>query len=422
VSVFAPTIRLNALVALLVGTGGAVGAAPVTSPPLLPAPSGPVIAVSTEAQLQAAVRNVGANGTILIAAGTYRLTSTLYFNGTYTGVTIRGATNNRDDVVLVGSGMSNSAYGATPYGIWTGGNVSGITIANLTIRDIYYHPVIFNAGTEAPRVYNVHLINAGQQFLKANPDATGGGVDTGVVEYCVFEYETTAKDSYTNGVDVHTGRNWIVRNNLFKRIQAPAGQLAGPAVIFWNGSQNPVTEGNAFVDCQREIAYGLIERTPYDNVGGVVRNNFIYRGSGVSGDVAIGVGASPNTQVVHNTVLGAASYGSAIEYRFAASTGVVIANNLTDAAITARDGASASVTGNYTRATSALFVAATTGDLHLLPTAAVAIDRGTVLSNCTSDWDGAVRPHGAAADLGADELGAIPPAAPTNVRIIAQTP
>ena len=48
-----------------------------------------------------------------------------------------------------------------------GGNVQGITIANLTIRDLDYHPIIFNGGTQIPRVYNVHLINAGQQFIKA---------------------------------------------------------------------------------------------------------------------------------------------------------------------------------------------------------------------------------------------------------------
>ena len=44
-----------------------------------------------------------------------------------------------------------------PFGIWTGGNVNGITIANLAIRDVYQHPIILNAGTQSPHIYNVHL-------------------------------------------------------------------------------------------------------------------------------------------------------------------------------------------------------------------------------------------------------------------------
>jgi hypothetical protein len=34
------------------------------------------------------------------------------------------------------------------FGIWVGGNVTDVTIANLTIRDIYYHPIIFSTWIE----------------------------------------------------------------------------------------------------------------------------------------------------------------------------------------------------------------------------------------------------------------------------------
>ena len=162
--------------------------------------------VATEPQLQAAVAGLASNTTILIAPGTYTLTSTLYVNGTFANVALRGASGNADDVVLVGPGMTNASYGTVPFGIWSGGNVQGITIANLTIRDLYYHPIIFNGGTQSPRVYNVRLVNAGQQFIKANPDASGAGVNNGVVEYAVIEYDTTSRDYYTNGVDVVADR------------------------------------------------------------------------------------------------------------------------------------------------------------------------------------------------------------------------
>ena len=54
-------------------------------------------------------------------------------NGSFTNVAIRGASGNQNDVVLVGRGMT--VDGGVPFGIRTGGNVTGVTIANLTIRD-----------------------------------------------------------------------------------------------------------------------------------------------------------------------------------------------------------------------------------------------------------------------------------------------
>jgi hypothetical protein len=66
----------------------------------------------------------------------------------------------------------------------------------------------------------------------------------------------------------------------------------------------------------------------------------------VAGDAAIGVNDSPDTKVLHNTIVISGTYPNAIEYRFADTTGVTVANNLTDAAIRARDGATANLVGN----------------------------------------------------------------------------
>jgi len=377
------------------------------------------VSVGSETQLQAAVATLTSNTTILIAPGVYYLTSTLYVNGTFTNVALRGSTGNADDVVLAGPGMTNANYGNVPYGIWTGGNVQGVTIANLTIRDFYYHPIIFNGGTHSPRVYNVRLVNAGQRFIKANPDANNVGADNGVVEYAVIEFESTSRDYYTNGVDVVAGRNWVIRNSLFRNIRAPQGQLAGPAILMWYGTSNSIAEGNTFIDCQREIAFGLIDRgTPHDHVGGIIRNNFIYRHATVAGDVAIGVFDSPNTQVLHNTAVLSGTYPNAAEYRFTGTTGALIANNLFDAAMVARDGATASLAGNYTSASAGLFVNPSVADLHLKSTASVVIDKAPLQANCTTDWDGLTRPTGAAADIGADEFGSQAVAPPSNLRIV----
>ena|SRR5437870_5461470 len=95
-----------------------------------------------------------------------------------------------------------------------------------------------------------------------------------------------------------------------------------------------------------------------------------------------------------------------------------LANNLLAAAIQARDGATGTVTGNYTQASPVLFVNASAGDLHLKSTAAVAIHQAGALSSCPTDWDGQSRPRSGANDIGADEYQSTsPPSAPTNLRI-----
>ena len=175
--------------------GGALGQtldSPCVSAPPLPITGTRTVNVATEAQLQSAMRSLRDGDTILLANGTYNLTNTLYVSNV-NNVTIRGASG-CDNVVLVGRGMDNANYGNVPHGVWS--NARNTVIAHLTIRDIYTHPIIFNAGAQSPHVYNVKLLNAGSQFIKANPHGPADGVDNGVVEYSVFEY--TAGPSVTD--------------------------------------------------------------------------------------------------------------------------------------------------------------------------------------------------------------------------------
>lgn len=291
--------------------------------PPLPSPSGTVVTVSTESALQAAVNSITSGTTILVQPGTYNLTSTLWLNRNVENVAIRGSTNSCDDVLLIGRGMSNASYGNVPHGIWIG-NARNVLVANLTIRDVYYHPIQLdpNAGAQAPRIYNVRLVDAGEQFVKSSARTSGAsGVNDGIVEYSIMEYTTTARSNYTNGVDVHQGASWIVRHNLFRNIRAPAGQLAGPAVLMWNGSRDSIIENNLFLNVQYGIALGLNGSKADDHVGGIVRNNFFHRNGSQSGDVGITINNSANTKVLHNTVIVSGTYSNGIEYRFPATHG-----------------------------------------------------------------------------------------------------
>jgi hypothetical protein len=354
------------------------------------------------------VASLASGTTVLLRPGVYVLTSTLWLDGDVEDVAIRGSTDSCHDAVLVGRGMANADFGGVPHGIWIG-NARRVLVANLTIRDVYHHPIQLDpsAGAQAPRVYNVRMLDAGEQFVKSSAHAQGGpGVADGVVEYSVMEYTTTARSDYTNGVDVHTGARWVVRNNLFRNIRAPEGQLAGPAVLMWNRSADTLVEANLFLNVQYGIALGLDPGRPDDHAGGLVRNNVFHRSSAQSGDVGIVVNNSAGTRVLHNTVILSGTYPNAIEYRFPATTGVDIRHNLTDAAVRQRDGASATVAGNVTGAAPVWFVDADGGDLHLTAAAAAAIDQAAPLADVPLDYDGGPRPWGAAPDVGADELGA----------------
>jgi hypothetical protein len=380
---------------------GDADARPARPAPPLPPPQGTVVAVSTEAALQAAVRSLRSHTTIVVAPGRYVLTSTLSISGPLTNVGIRGATGNSDDVVLVGGGMTNASVGSVPFGIWTGQGVDGVTIANVTIRDFYHHPIIFNAGTDRPHVYNVRLVDAGEQFIKSNPDAAGTGASRGIVEYSIIEFSERGRNDYPKGIDVHGGADWIIRHNLFRNLVAPAGQVMGPGVLIWRGSSGTITEGNTFINCARGIMYGADDHVSPSHRGGIIRNNMFFRAGSQPGDVGILLSDSPATEVLHNTVFVSGTYRTPIEYRYAGTRGVLIANNLVDGVIQARDGGTATLIGNDTRATAGMFVDAAAGDLHL--SAAAAIHRGERLANAGDDWDGDARPADGGVDVGADE-------------------
>lgn len=363
-----------------------------------------VVRVADEPALLRAVRGARSGTTILIAPGRYRLTATLAI-ANVDGLEIRGEGGTRDDVVIEGPGL-RAAKGRVPLdGFWMGG-ARAVTIADLTVRGFPRHGVIMNAGTDAPRLRNVRFVDAGQQFVKANPDSQGRGIRGAVVESSWFEYSTTSVDSYTNGISAIGAEGWLVRHSWFVNMRAPAGQLGGPALLFRGGARDTVVEGNTFVNCQRGVMFGMVDRTPDDHTGGVIRNNMFHRASDESGDVGISLWDAPGGRVLHNTVIVSGTFRAAIDYRFAGTRGVVIANNLTDAPTWAREGATADERGNLENATVSMFVDPARRNLHLLPSAREAIDRAAHLPPelaVTDDWDGDPRPAGSASDIGADE-------------------
>jgi PKD repeat protein len=369
------------------------------------ATQGTVVNVSTVAQLQAAVASLASNTSIVIAPGTYRLSQEMSIRNGVRNVTLRGATSNRDDVVILGSGMNVRGVNI-PLKIE---NAQDVTIANLSIGEAFFHPIQMQgeAGADRIQISNVRLFDAGQQFLKSTVDFSNpNGVDDVIVEHSLIEYTVIGPDhGYTEGIDVHHGARWMIRHNLFRNIHVPANapDRFRPAVLVWSGSRDTTVHGNTFINCERGIIFGLGPQAPFEHghSGGSIYNNFIYRSEPVNADAGISLWDSPGTRVYHNTVIQNGTYPAAIEYRFPGTVNVEIINNLTDGSILRRDGAQGVVHTNYTQADSSFFVNAGAADLHLSAAATLAIDQGASLPQVTDDWDGDLRTG--APDLGADE-------------------
>ena len=385
--------------------------------PPLPAPTGTIVSVSNVQQLHQVIDNIQANTTVLIQPGDYVLNNTLYIQKN--NITIRGNSDRCDQVNLIGKGMEQANYGNVPHGIWT--NAEYLTVQNLTIRDVYFHPIQFDANADSPFIYNVRLLDAGEQFIKGSSGGgLGTGVDNGVVEYTIMAYTQVPPSTdhgggtgYTNGIDIHGGDDWQIRHNLFKNFHTPDGSdhLWNPAILMWNGPSNTLTENNVFIDVDRAIAYGLTNRsTGTDHYGGVIRNNMIFTTPGLytaarraNSDAMIIAWDSPQTRVLHNSILTNLNQRLSIEFRFD-TTGSQARNNLSDADIGDRNGATYSQSGNLTGASPDMFINPTFGDLHLKETATAAIDQVAPSVDAMRDFDHDSRPLGNNADIGADEF------------------
>jgi len=358
---------------------------------------GQVDTVYNVSQLWAAINmaNSTGNRTILIADGVYPIASTAsypYITGS--NLVFRSLSGNRDAVVLTGQGMQ-SVDPLTEIGMSLVGD--NITIADLTIRDVGNHGISTNSDNHF--IHNVKIQDTYEQMIKGT---SGGNFSNNVtVQCCLFEYTAgIGPQWYIGGLDIHEGVDWTVRDNIFRNISSPSISLAEHAVHFWDSSAENIVERNIIYNCDRGIGFGL-GSSP--NTGGIIRNNMIYNdGSGIFDDVGIGLETSPNTQVYNNTIY--IEYQNAIEYRFPATNGVLITNNLTNQAITSRNGGQATLTTNYENALAEWFVDLPQGDLHLVEAIDQVVDQGTDLGSLVlDDLDQLIRPMGLGYDIGTQE-------------------
>jgi hypothetical protein len=362
------------------------------------------VVVSNTAELETAVSNANSGGDkeIVLQAGTYTLTDML---GIWAdGVTVRGQSENRDSVIVQGQGM----YGGVSHIF----NVAGtdFTVKDMTIGRVSNHAIQIwgNNNSSNNLISNLRIIDTYEQMVKVSYDSSSANSsENGVMENCLLEYTAgVGPQWYIGGIDAHQARNWIVRDNTFKYISSPSGDVAEHAVHFWSGSVGTIVERNIIIDCDRGIGFGLGDR---GHNGGIIRNNMIYHSSTNYGyaDVAIGLESASGVQVYNNTIYIQHGYSNAIEYRFPATSGCTITNNLCNGSITSRNGGSATLSSNLTNAAASWFTSVSNGDLHLAYSVSQVVDQGVSVPGLSDDIDGHSRPQGAGIDIGADEYGTV---------------
>jgi len=292
-----------------------------------------------------------------------------------------------------------------------------LKVQNLSIEEVWYHPVQIDALAQAPQIYNVLMLNAGEQFVKVSaPSGNGRGSDNGRVEYSVMKFtngpslvDHGSGIGYTQGVDIHRGSNWLISNNRFENFHTPdnAAYLWNPVVHAWNSASNTVVENNVFIDVDRAISLGLSNRAN-DHSGGVVRNNMVMlrenlfsASRSANADAPIIIWSSPNAQVLHNTVLTNGNSPFSIQLRFD-SNGTVIRNNLIDKPIHDRSGNQFIAADNVLYNDPSIFVDALNGDLHLASENAGITAAVPTLEAANQDIDSQNRRSGLT-DAGADE-------------------
>ncbi len=373
--------------------------------------------VSTFSALRTAALNASPGDEIVIAAGQYHVTNNLYI--TTPNLIFRGATGNRDDVVLYGNGMNVNS--GVREGFWAAAN--GIQLHNLTIRDFWHHGIHIT-GTDNIVVRNCKTINCGERHVKGS-----GGESYNVLidnlwmeqteEYLPRYGHSVDEYNYIGGMDCMHIHDWTIRNCTAVNIRGATG--GGRAGIFlWNGVSNVTIENNTIIRCGHGISIGNPSGpnnshvAPWHAVGGLIANNMIIR-RGETYDWALELDNTKDFKVYNNTIYSDnAGYWRTVQIFDEPGEGLttnldmrnnIIRGGINDLSSGDWSHAAVAAMGNIVHSISPVdpswFVDPAGGDLHLTAAAIGAIDAAVVLDEVPYDIDGQVR--GDLPDMGADE-------------------
>ncbi len=412
-------------------------------------PSGGTVIQVTPAQatnLPTIVQNAPSGSVIVLADGVYPVSRSLAFGRN--NVTLRSARSqagqamNPGAVIIDGMNSFNGANSDTRVDELVRIFASDITITDVTFRNARDHIVhvypTATASVTGTKIHAVRILDPGEQAVKINNNPSVATYpDDGEITCSRIELSDAARawvegrfadGCYTGGIDGHHAKGWRFTDNVIKGFWCPTG-LSEHAIHMWTGSRDTVSVNNILINNARGVGYGLAAYNPTNNLrrnysdapcggrqnaghyGGLVANNFILGNdprllnSSARFDVGVGLEDACDARVVHNTIVSTGYLFAGIDLRFVNTVGGIVANNLSTHRLVVRDSATNTSTGhvNVWNAPTTLFRSvADDGDLHLLPTASTAINRGAMIPGINDDIDG--DPRDAMPDLGADEL------------------
>ncbi|MBT3200623.1 MAG: hypothetical protein HN350_11980 [Phycisphaerales bacterium] len=381
--------------------------------PKLAAPTGRVVKVKSVGGLFDAVNNARSGDTISLAAGRYNISRRL---GIKTDkVTLRGATGNRDQVVIDGDGIGELvAFTAC----------SDVTVADLTIQNAKWNgfKIDSETGVQRLRIYNCVIHNIWQRGVKGVivPETDREKIQPRDcrVEYCLFYNDRPKKFSddeadtsknfngnYVGGLDVMYAKNWTISDNVFLNIQGRTREGRG-AIFLWHETEGCIVERNIIIDCDKGVSLG----NSYMPKGrGVklharrctVRNNFITRapeGCVVSANTA-------DCKILNNTIHDPKNRMRRLLRVVGAGDGLFVADNIFSGPAP-RNESSGKITieNNLVKDLTTAFKDPAAGNLHLKTRTVGVVDQAKKRPEVTEDIDRKKRNNNP--DLGADEIGA----------------
>jgi len=382
------------------------------------------VIVSTQDDLPGMVESAVSGTIFLLKDGIYKLNRPIIVGNP--GVSIQSESGDRNKVILDGNMGTGELKRENCVNEIISVKASDVVIQDISICHARDHGLHISPKHEGNIrnviIRNIHLYDCGQQLIKVN--SNGGDplfwTEDSVLEDSLIEFIDSSimhdmgTHFYTGGIDVHGGKNWHIRRNVFRNIQRE-GKMMEHAIHMWSRSRGTIVEQNTFIDCYRAIGFGMKREAsgltrnysdgkghdPYfDHVEGIIRNNFIFNRKGIHLETGIELMNVIDVKVHHNTVVSQDEPFSSIEYRWP-NTRVEIINNIVSQTIMERNNAKAHLMSNIENADINIFNGYESGDLHLISTAEQAIGNGMKIKETSYDIDNELRD--ANPDIGADE-------------------
>ncbi len=375
------------------------------------------VRVTTEAQLRTAIGAALPGDVIILADGTYAVTSKL--SCTRPGpIVVRGenqfgATLTSNTVIAIGV--------SAPFWRFEDFAMRGVCANDSDCEHAFQ---VTGQATDVV-LRRLRLVDFNAQ-LKVNASAAGdGGYDMphrGLVEACeLYDTRPRVTSNPVTKLNIDTGDDFVVRDNVIRDFSKNGGNFVSYGSFMKSGGRRGVYERNlvvcssagaAMTDARIGLSFGgggtgpqfcfpgFNVNTPcsVEHEDGVMRNNIIANCS----DVGVYLNRARNTAVLHNTLVGT----NGVDFRFDTSSGQAV-GNLLSSNIRARDTGTFTGTQNVSGVTVAAFDAAyanpLAGDLSV--TGSVTAWVGVVSPApvaVTDDFCGRIRP-GTAFTVGALE-------------------